>query len=67
MVASVTDDRVAPADAEASAKLLASPKIDELEANYTKWGYLDAGLLGEDNLGKIHTRVDPKFGPTSGL
>ena len=67
MVASAADDGVAPAVVEASAKLLASPEIDELEANYAKWGYLDAGLLGEDNLGKIHTRVDPKFGPTSGL
>ena len=66
MVASAADDGVAPAVAEASAKLLASPEIDELEANYAKWGYLDAGLLGEDNLGKFH-RVGPKFGPTSGL
>ena len=45
MVASAADDGVAPAVAEASAKLLASPEIDELEANYAKWGYLDAGLL----------------------
>ena len=66
MVASAADNGVAPAVAEASAKLLASPEIDELEANYAKWGYLDAGLLGEDNLGKIH-KVGPKFGPTSGL
>ena len=67
MVASAADDGVAPAVAEASAKLLASPEIDELEANYAKWGYrLAAGLFGEDNLGKIH-RVGPKFGPTSGL
>ena len=66
MVASAADDGVAPAVAEASAKLLASPEIDELEANYAKWGYLDAGLLGVDNLGKIH-RVGPKSGPTSGL
>ena len=54
MVASAADDGVAPAVAEASAKLLTSPEIDELEANYTKWGYrLAAGLLGEDNLGKF--------------
>ena len=61
MVASAADDGVAPAVAEASAKLLASPEIDELEANYAKWGYLDAGLLGVDNLGKIH-RVGPNLG-----
>ena len=66
MVASVADDGVAPAVAEASAKLLASHKVDDLEAEYAKWGYcLAAGLLGEDG-GKIH-RVSPKFGPTSGL
>ena len=67
MKASAADDGVAPAVAKASAKLLASPEVDELEANYAKWGYfLAAGLLGEDNLGKTH-RVGPKFGPTSGL
>ena len=66
MVASAADDGVAPAVAKASAKLLASPEVDELEADYAKRGYLAAGLLGEDNLGKIH-RVGPKFGPTSGL
>ena len=66
MVAAATDDGVAPAVAEASAKLLASPEIDELEAEYAKSGYfLAARLLGEDE-GKIH-RVGPKFGPTSGL
>ena len=48
MVASAADDGVAPAVAEASAKLLASPEVDELEADYAKWGYrlLAAGLLG---------------------
>jgi hypothetical protein len=66
MVAAATDDGVAPAVAEASAKLLASPEVDELEAEYAKSGYfLAARLLGEDE-GKIH-RVGPKFGPTSGL
>jgi hypothetical protein len=66
MAAAATDDGVAPAVAEASAKLLASPEVDELEAEYTKLGYLLAArLLGEDE-GKIH-RVGPKFGPTSGL
>ena len=66
MVAAATDDGVAPAVAEASAKLLASPEVDELEAEYAKSGYfLAARLLGEDE-GKIH-RVDPKFGPISGL
>ena len=66
MAAAATDDGVAPAVAEASAKLLASPEVDDLEADYAKWGYcLAAGLLGEDE-GKIH-RVGPKFGPTSGL
>ena len=66
MVASVADDGVAPAVAEASTKLLTSPEVDELEAEYAKSGYfLAARLLGEDE-GKIH-RVDPKFGPTSGL
>jgi hypothetical protein len=65
MVAAVADDGVAPAVA-ASAKLLASPEVDELEADYAKSDYcLAAGLLGEDE-GKIH-RVGPKFGPTSGL
>jgi hypothetical protein len=67
MVASAADDGVAPTVAEASAKLLASPEVDELEADYAKRGYcLAAGLLGEDNLGKIH-RDGPKFGPTLGL
>ena len=66
MVASVADDGVAPAVAEASTKLLTSPEVDELEAEYAKSGYfLAARLLGEDE-GKIH-RVGPKFGPTSGL
>ena len=67
MVAVAADDGVvAPVVAEASAKLLASPEVDDLEAEYAKWGYcLAAGLLGEDE-GKIH-RVGPKFGPTSGL
>ena len=66
MVASVADDGVAPAVVEASTKLLTSPEVDELEAEYAKSGYfLAARLLGEDE-GKIH-RVDPKFGPTSGL
>ena len=66
MVAAAADDGVAPAVAEASAKLLASPEVDELEAEYAKSGYfLAARLLGEDE-GKIH-RVGPKFGPTSGL
>ena len=66
MAAAATDDGVAPAVAEASAKLLASPEIDELEAEYAKSGYfLAARLLGED-VGKIH-RVGQKFGPTSGL
>ena len=60
------DDGVAPAIAQASAKLLASLEVDELEADYAKSGYcLAAGLLSEDE-GKIH-RVGPKFGPTSGL
>ena len=66
MAAAATDDGVAPAVAEASAKLLASPEVDELEADFAKSGYLLAArLLGEDE-GKIH-RVDPNFGPTSGL
>jgi hypothetical protein len=66
MEASAADDDVAPAVAEASAKLLASPEVDELEAEYAKSGYcLAARLIGEDE-GKIH-RVGPKFGPTSGL
>jgi len=66
MTAAATDDGVAPAAAEASAKLLASPEVDELEADFAKSGYLLAArLLGEDE-GKIH-RVDPNFGPTSGL
>ena len=60
------DDVVAPAVVEASAKLLASPEVDDLDAKYAKWGYcLAAGLLGEDE-GKIHT-VGSEFGPTSGL
>ena len=59
MVAAAADDGVAPAVAEASAKLLASPEVDELEAEYAKSGYcLAAGLLGED-ASKIH-RVGPK-------
>ena len=67
MVASAADDGVAPAVAQASAKLLASPEVEELETDYAKSGYiLAARLLGEDAAGKIH-RVDPKFGPTSGL
>jgi hypothetical protein len=66
MVASAADDGVAPAVAEASTKLLTSPEVDELEAEYAKSGYfLAARLLGE-NEGKIH-KVDPKCGPTSGL
>ena len=66
MVASAADGGVAPAVAEASTKLLTSPEVDELEAEYAKSGYfLAARLLGEDE-GKIH-RVGPKFGPTSGL
>jgi hypothetical protein len=66
MVDSAADDDVAPAVAEASVKLLASPEVDELEADYAKSGYfLAARLLGEDE-GKIH-RVGPKCGPTSGL
>ena len=65
MAAAATDDGVAPAVAEASAKLLASPEVDELEAEYAKSGYfLAARLLGEDE-SEIH-RVVPKFGPTSG-
>lgn len=67
MVAAAADDGVAPAVTEASAKLLASPEVEELEADYAKSGYiLAARLLGED-AGKIHSRVGPKFGPTSGL
>ena len=67
MVAAMAYDGVAPAVAEASAKLLASQAVDELEAGYAKRGYsLAAGLLGEDNLGKIR-KVGPKFGPTTGL
>ena len=66
MAAAATDDGVAPTVVEASAKLLASPEVDELEADYAKSGYiLAARLLGED-AGKIY-RVGPKFGPTSGL
>jgi hypothetical protein len=66
MAAAATDDGVAPAVVEASAKLLASPEVDDLEAEYAKWGYcLAAGLLGEDE-GKIH-RVGQKFGSTSGV
>jgi len=66
MVASAADGGVAPAVAKASAKLLASPEVEELEADYAKSGYiLAARLLGED-AGKIH-RVGPKFGPTLGL
>jgi hypothetical protein len=62
MVAAAADDGAAPAVVEASAKLLASPEVDELEADYTKWGWCSvAGLLGE-NEGKIH-RVGPKIGP----
>ena len=38
MAAAATDDGVAPAVAEASAKLLASPEVDELEADYAKSG-----------------------------
>jgi hypothetical protein len=54
MVAAAADDGVAPAVADASAKLLASPEVDELEADYVKWGYcLATGLLGEGE-GKIH-------------
>jgi hypothetical protein len=53
MVASAADDGVAPAAAEASTKLLTSPEVDELEAEYAKSGYfLAARLLGE-NEGKI--------------
>jgi hypothetical protein len=66
MVAAATDDGVAPAVAEASAKLLASPEIDELEAEYTKSGYFLAARLNGEDEGKIHT-VGPKFGPTPGL
>ena len=67
MVASAADDGVAPAVAKASAKLLASPEVEELEADCAKSGYiLAARLLGEDAAGKIR-RVGPKFGPTSGL
>ena len=67
MAAAATDDGVAPAVAEASAKLLASPEVDELEAEYAKSGYfLAARLLHGEDEGKIH-RVGPKFGPTSGL
>ncbi len=63
MVAAAADDGAAPAVVEASAKLLASPEVDELEADYAKSGYLLAArLLGEDE-GKIH-RVDPEFGST---
>ena len=66
MVAVAADYGVAPAVAQASAKLLASPEVEELEADYAKSGYiLAARLLGED-AGKIH-RVGPEFGPTSGL
>ena len=35
MVASVADDGVAPAVAEASTKLLTSPEVDELECGET--------------------------------
>jgi hypothetical protein len=38
MVAAATNDGVAPAVAQASAKLLASPEVDDLEAEYAKWG-----------------------------
>jgi hypothetical protein len=66
MVAAAADDGAAPAAVEASAKRLASPEVDDLEAEYAKWGYcLAAGLLGEDG-GKIH-RIGPKFGPSLGL
>jgi hypothetical protein len=45
------DDGVALAVAQASAKLLASPEVDELEADYAKSGYcLAAGLLGGDEV-----------------
>ena len=44
MVASAADDGVAPAVAEASAKLLASPEVDELEADYAKRGYCLAAM-----------------------
>jgi len=37
MVAAAADDGVAPAVADASAKLLASPEVDELEAEYAKF------------------------------
>jgi hypothetical protein len=51
MVASAADDGVAPAVVEASTKLLASPEVGELEANYAKWGYcLAARLLGQDRI-----------------
>ena len=66
MAAAATDDGVAPAVAEASAKLLASPEIDELEAEYAKSGYFLAARLNGEDEGKIH-RVGPKFGPTPGL
>jgi hypothetical protein len=36
MVAAAANDGVAPAVAEASATLLASPEVDELEADYAK-------------------------------
>ena len=54
MVAAVADDGVAPALVEASAKLLASPEIDELEANYAKWGYCLATRLLVEDTGEIH-------------
>jgi hypothetical protein len=66
MVASAIDDGVAPAVAHASAKLLASPEVEELEADYAKSDILAARLLREDAAGKIHS-VGQKFGPTSGL
>ena len=66
MTAAATDDGVAPAAVEASAKLLASPEVDELEADYAKSGYLLAARLLVEDEGKIH-RVGPKFRPTSGL
>ena len=61
MVASAADDGVAPAATEASTKLLISPEVDELEAEYAKSGYFLAARL----LGKIGSKIGSKSRETA--
>jgi hypothetical protein len=56
------DDGAALAVAQASAKLLASLEVDELEADYAKSGYyLATRLLGEDEVKTKEPQLSKKY------